>query len=78
MPDRVQIGHIRPQPNGFGGVVNGPSSSGGVDVQAPTIDAAQDAAVAAAKDLGWSPPYRWDGPDEAGAYELIASDTALR
>jgi len=77
---RIQAGHVRPFPEGrYGGVVHGLGGSSGAEVEGPTLELAQANAVARAraKELNWSPPYRWDGPDDAGAYALIASDTTL-
>jgi hypothetical protein len=72
---RMVVGHLRPQPDGYGGVVEGLDGSAGADVYAKTLEAAQANLRARAVELGWSPPYRWDGPDAAGVYRLTAIDT---
>lgn len=72
---RQTVGHLRPQPDGFTGVVEGLDGSGGADVYAATLEAAQANLRARAIELGWSPPFRWEGPDDSGAYTLIATDS---
>lgn len=70
-----RIGHIRPQPGGtYGGIVDGLGGSSGDDiVGVADPEAAKDLAVARAKELGWSPPYRWT-QQQGDAWILSAQD----
>lgn len=72
------VGHIRPQPGGaYGGVVNGLGGSSGDEIAGVADQgAAKDLAVARAKELGWSPPYRWM-QEEGDVWILSAQDTSL-
>ncbi len=67
-------GVLRPQPGGCGGTVYGLGGTAGANVEGPTVSSAQTAASVAAKNLGWSPPYRWEGPFEDDTYILRAVD----
>jgi hypothetical protein len=57
--------------------VNGLGGSSGDDIVGVKDEkAAKDLAVARAKELGWSPPYRWE-QEEGDAWVLFAQDTTL-
>ena len=75
MNARLQAGHLREKGTGWTGAVEGLGGSAGDNIEAPTREVAQAALLAAAKNLGWSPPYRWDGPDADGVVVLIATDS---
>ena len=71
-----RAGLVRPQADGWRGTVDVARAPGAqVVVAAPTLQAAQAAARGAAAENGWSPPFRWKGPDVQDVYELWANNT---
>lgn len=68
-----KAGYLRPQPEGYGGLIYSPAGPDSADVGGPTLEAAKESARATAVNLGWGPPYRWQGPDEADVHSFYAS-----
>ena len=71
-PERRLAGSVRPYANGWRGVVVGPDDTREPQtLEGRQLGPTQDEAVAAARRLGWSGPFRWT-QQENGYFDLTA------